>query len=48
MQALVESAVPALERVEKRLPRAFPERVYGTIRAGLAAQAERFVNTVDR
>ncbi|HLY52337.1 MAG TPA: type II toxin-antitoxin system HipA family toxin [Steroidobacteraceae bacterium] len=48
MQALVQSAVPALERVEQRLPRAFPERLYLTIRAGLRAQVERFANTVDR
>jgi serine/threonine-protein kinase HipA len=45
MQAFVESAPAALARVEKRLPRAFPERVYTAIRDGLRAQVQRFAQT---
>lgn len=47
IQSFVESAPPALERVEKRLPRAFPERVYATIRDGVRAQVKRFAQTTD-
>jgi serine/threonine-protein kinase HipA len=46
MQSFVESAPAALERVEKCLPRAFPERVYTTIRAGVRAQTQRFAKTL--
>jgi serine/threonine-protein kinase HipA len=46
MQAFIESAPAALERVEKRLPRVFPERVYATIRDGVRAQARRFAQTI--
>lgn len=42
MEALVESATPALDRVEKLLPRSFPERVYTTIREGVSNQLQRF------
>jgi len=45
MQSFVESAPAAFERVEKRLPRAFPERVYDTIRDGVRAQVQRFSRT---
>ena len=48
MQSLVESAPAALERVEKRLPRAFPERVYATIRDGVRGQVRRFTQTITR
>jgi serine/threonine-protein kinase HipA len=48
MQAFVESAPAALERVEKRLPRAFPERVYATVREGVHAQLGHFVQTMPR
>jgi serine/threonine-protein kinase HipA len=48
MQAFVGSAPAALERAEKRLPRAFPERVYTTIRDGVRAQAQRFAQTIPR
>jgi len=46
MQSFVESASPALERIEKRLPRALPERVYTTIRDGVRGQARRFTETI--
>ena len=46
MQSFVESAPAALERVEGRLPRAFPERVYATIRDGVRAQVQRFTKTM--
>src|SRR5437879_12981470 len=46
MQSFVESAPAALERVEGRLPRAFPERVYATIRDGVRAQVQRFAETL--
>ena len=45
MQSFVEAASAALERVEKRLPRTFPERVYVTIRDGVRVQAQRFTQT---
>jgi serine/threonine-protein kinase HipA len=45
MQSLVESASPTLERIERRLPRGFPERVYEKIRAGVQIQVRRFVQT---
>ena len=45
MQSFVESAPAALERVEKRLPRAFPERVYATIHDGVLGQVQRFAQT---
>jgi serine/threonine-protein kinase HipA len=44
MQSFAESAPAALERVEKRLPRAFPERVYATIRDGVRGQVKRFAS----
>jgi serine/threonine-protein kinase HipA len=46
MQAFVKFAPAALERVEKRLPRAFPERVYSTIRDGVRSQVHRFARTI--
>ena len=46
LQSFVESAPAALERVEKRLPRAFPERVYTAIRDGVRGQARRFAQTL--
>ena len=48
MQSFVESAPAALTRVEKRLPRAFPERVYTTVRDGAQGQARRFAATYPR
>jgi serine/threonine-protein kinase HipA len=46
MQSFVESAPEAFDRLEKRLPRAFPERVYATIRNGIRAQGQRFAKTI--
>jgi len=46
MQSFVESAPEAFDRLEKRLPRAFPERVYATIRHGIRAQGRRFAETL--
>jgi serine/threonine-protein kinase HipA len=46
MQSFVESAPAALERVEKQLPRAFPEHVYTTIRDGVRAQLRHFAQTI--
>jgi serine/threonine-protein kinase HipA len=46
MQSFVEAAPAALERVEKRLPHAFPERVYATIRDGVLGQVRRFAETI--
>ena len=46
MQSFVESAPAALERVEKRLPPAFPERVYATVRVGVRGQVKRFAQTL--
>jgi serine/threonine-protein kinase HipA len=48
MQSCVESAPAALARVEKRLPRAFPERVYATVRDGVESQVRRFAATCPR
>jgi len=48
MQSFVESAPAALERVERGLPRAFPERVYATIRDGVHGQVRRFAQTIPR
>ena len=45
MQALVAEMPAALERVEARLPREFPERVYTRTRAGVLSQARRFAAT---
>lgn len=42
MQSLVGSAPAACERVGTTLPRAFPERVYTTIREGVLGQVRRF------
>ncbi len=42
MQEHVESVVPAIKRVEADLPRAFPERVFTTIRDGARGQVRRF------
>ena len=42
MQSFVESAPAALSRVEKRLPRGFPERVYATVKNGVQGQIRRF------
>ena len=46
MQSLLEAAPAALERVGKRLPHAFPERVYATIRDGVLGQVRRFAQTI--
>lgn len=46
MQSFVESAPAALERVEKRLPKAFPERVYASIRVGVLRQVQRWGRTI--
>jgi serine/threonine-protein kinase HipA len=46
MQSFVESAPEAFDRLEKHLPRTFPERVYATIRNGIRAQGQRFAKTV--
>jgi serine/threonine-protein kinase HipA len=46
MQSFVESASAALECVEKRLPRAFPERVYASSRDGVRSQVRRFAQTI--
>ena len=48
MQGFVESAPAAFDRLEKHLPRAFPERVYATIGNGVRAQVRRFVQTLSR
>ncbi|MGH8304014.1 MAG: type II toxin-antitoxin system HipA family toxin [Steroidobacteraceae bacterium] len=45
MQSFVASAPAALARVEKRLPRGFPERVYATITDGVQDQVRRFAAT---
>lgn len=45
MQSFVESAPAALERVEKRLPNAFPERVYASTRDGVLGQVRRWGRT---
>ena len=46
MQSFVESASAALECVEKRLPRAFPEHVYASSRDGVLCQVRRFAQTI--
>jgi serine/threonine-protein kinase HipA len=46
MQALAESAVQAIDRVEAKLVAGFPERVYSSIRAGIRSQARRFAQTL--
>lgn len=46
MQAFVNSAQAALERVEKRLPPAFPQRVYAAIQKGIRVQVGRFIQTL--
>jgi serine/threonine-protein kinase HipA len=46
MQQLVAMAPGAMEGLEARLPRGFPERVYTTIRAGVVRQARRFEQTL--
>lgn len=46
MQSLVASAEPALKRLEKRLPKMFPEPVFLRIRDGVLQQAGRFVREV--
>ncbi len=45
MQSFIQSAPPALERVEKHLPRAFPERLYTTIRDGVRGQVQRLAQS---
>ena len=45
MQAFVESADTALERVEAALPDTFPERVIGKIAGGIRRQAASFLRT---
>jgi serine/threonine-protein kinase HipA len=46
MQALAESAVQAIDRVEAKLIAGFPGRVYSSIRAGIRSQARRFAQTL--
>lgn len=46
MEALVATARGAMEQLEARLPKGFPDRVYTTIRAGVRRQAERFEQTL--
>jgi len=48
MQTFVESAPPALDSMEKRLPRGFPARVYSEIREGVRSQVRRFAQTMPR
>jgi serine/threonine-protein kinase HipA len=48
MQSFVESVPAAITHVEKRLPRAFPERVYATVRDGVESQVRRFAATCPR
>ena len=48
MQSFVEAAPAALERVETRLPRFFPERVYAAIRDGVRAQVQCFTQITGR
>lgn len=45
MQSFVDSASAALERLEARLPRGFPARLYESISQGVHAQARRFSDT---
>ncbi|MGF2531750.1 type II toxin-antitoxin system HipA family toxin, partial [Ralstonia pseudosolanacearum] len=44
MQALVERVPAGLERVEAILPPDFSGRVWSSVRTGVLAQAERFLN----
>jgi serine/threonine-protein kinase HipA len=48
MQALIEAATFAMDGVEKRLPRDFPDRVYSRIKAGVRRQVRRFAQTMPR
>lgn len=48
MRAFVDSANSAVDRVEKQLPREFPERVLKTIRNGVRSQARRFEQAGER
>jgi serine/threonine-protein kinase HipA len=43
MVAMVESAAAAIDRVEAKLPKSFPDRVFTTIRAGVRTQMQRFL-----
>lgn len=43
MREIAESVPAAFDRVEKVLPRSFPERVFTTIRKGTLSQAARFL-----
>jgi serine/threonine-protein kinase HipA len=36
----------ALERVADQLPRGYPQRVFKAIRAGMVAQAQRFMDSL--
>jgi hypothetical protein len=45
LQAFVESAEIALERVAATLPDTFPERVFTKIASGLRRQAASFLRT---
>jgi hypothetical protein len=42
MQAFVESTAAALERVDRRLPQGFPERIFAAIQKGVRDQVDRF------
>jgi serine/threonine-protein kinase HipA len=48
MQALIEAAPDALARLETRLPRGFPERVFAKIHAGVLKQSRRFLDTASQ
>lgn len=48
MMSFVEAAPAALERVESRLPRYFPARVYASVHEGVCSQVRRFAQTIGR
>lgn len=43
MHALVEYSTGAIDRLESRLPREFPQRIYASIRKGIRRQAKQFL-----
>ena len=44
MQDLVGAVSQALESVEARIPRSFPERIWDPIAKGMRGQAEKFLS----
>jgi serine/threonine-protein kinase HipA len=46
MVGLVLQVPYALERVAEQLPQGYPQRVFKTIRAGMVAQAQRFMDSL--